>query len=81
MSTKRIKPKSTLDCDHLAMRLISGAIGDLDNYHVFVCPQCGQFEVSGHVDGKRFNVKFTISTEDTLRAAGQWLRHLEAENS
>jgi hypothetical protein len=76
-------PVSPVECDHrrsLFVQSSSGAGPGLSaREHVSVCPDCGRFAVSATRNGESIRVAFELPTDELVRAAGQYARHLRGE--
>lgn len=77
---------SPADCRHRARTLIKSSRGVTAtpghmsySYGVWLCRDCGQFEVKGWKNGQSYSVEFTLCRDDDLHAAGQWVRLLQGE--
>ena len=52
--------------------------GGSHRHHIHVCKRCGQFRVHGWKDGTYFDIRFSLSTEELVEAAGAFLRYLQS---
>lgn len=80
---KSRKPLSRMDCDHRRAIFLSGqhgmGTGISYRHDVTLCPDCGEFRVFGYINGERFDIRFALSGEDALTAAGQYMRLLRED--
>lgn len=45
-------------------------------HDVTLCPDCGEFRVFGYKNGERFDIAFTLNTDEAVQAAGRYLELL-----
>lgn len=71
----RIAPS---DCKHRNRLLIQASRGTPppSSHVVYVCPQCGLFQVWGVKDGIDFGICFELTSEELVEAASQYLEGL-----
>ena len=72
---------SPIDCKHVRTRFIQSSDGGPPSYreHVSVCADCGQIRVSARKGGESFRVEFSLSTPESVAAAGRYLEYLDSE--
>lgn len=82
MERKRINI-APMDCEHRKRMFLSGShgVGDGLSYRhdVTLCPDCGEFRVFGYQNGERFNIEFTLNTDEAVQAAGRFLELLRED--
>lgn len=83
---KEPKPRkrlSRMDCTHRRRMFLSGqhGIGDGISYRhdVTLCPDCGEFNVFGYKNGEKFDIQFTLNTDEAVAAAGVYLELLRED--
>jgi hypothetical protein len=50
-----------------------------DSHEVYVCPECGCFQVFGHVNGQPFRVEFEIKDPEAIAAAGMYWENVNRQ--
>jgi hypothetical protein len=74
---------SPCDCKHEHTLFIQSSDGGppMIREHVSLCRDCGQFRVSAQREGVTIVTTFTLPTWELVRAAGQYARLLETEET
>jgi predicted RNA-binding Zn-ribbon protein involved in translation (DUF1610 family) len=78
---RRTEPISPIDCKHHNCLLVECSTGGPPHrdHTVYVCPRCGQFQISASEQGVQFRLVFELPTRRLVEAAGRYCEYLELE--
>lgn len=80
MTNNLIRP---LDCKHRHTDLLHGSNVISTNEHsysrVYLCLDCGQFMIRGHMNNEYYSFSFTLVRDEHLEAAGKAVKYYSQE--
>lgn len=75
---------SPVDCKHHHTDLLHGSrvisTEEHSRYYVYLCLDCGQFQVVGMMNGEHYNFTFTLVRDEHLEAAGRAVKYYSQED-